>query len=507
MPEDYRQTLDQIGNTALLLGIQLERKIPIAVRVNLMRQHLRNEEAEGLESPFDLSEESLKVLQLMTQGLTNEEIATSLSLPHHTVASHVRTVLQQVGAGNRREAALAACEAYAQRPNRSQFIPDLDVERLDSLSPDERKVFDQVKEGLSNEQIASELGISSATVASQVKEIYKKAGCSNRLQISVIGWLEAEKSMAKDPDPPVSHEGSVSNQFGLSPRTVKIWKLIVLGNTDKEIARQASINHHTVNAHRSTIIRQTEVSNQTIAATLAYSIFKDELARQLKIDPTKISELTEQETRVLCGLSTGMAQREIAGSLQCTSNVIQDNVRSVKAKLGIKPIQAGIFVMEASEAGLLDVESYMPQKLEESVAGSNPRYGGQVKDQETLEPVPIFVRGGYVFSWERHFVEEANRAITILKNRGYRLGHTTLIKIDNLELLESLRQQGLIGEVEASNGELNFRSAVTAIMARTKIGKVLTNEYRPTASRLIGDAIAQRLEAERQASTKKESVS
>jgi DNA-binding NarL/FixJ family response regulator len=62
------------------------------------------------ENPAGLTARQLDVLALLTQGLTNAEIADKLFLSTRTVEHHVAAVLSKLGAASRQEAARRARE-------------------------------------------------------------------------------------------------------------------------------------------------------------------------------------------------------------------------------------------------------------------------------------------------------------------------------------------------------------------------------------------------------------
>ncbi len=59
-----------------------------------------------------LTERETDVLRLLAQGLSNQEIAVSLSISNTTVRSHVSNILMKLGVSNRTQAALVAQERH-----------------------------------------------------------------------------------------------------------------------------------------------------------------------------------------------------------------------------------------------------------------------------------------------------------------------------------------------------------------------------------------------------------
>jgi NarL family two-component system response regulator LiaR len=62
----------------------------------------------GDDSPADLSERELEVLRLIARGLSNKEIAETLTLAEGTVKSHVSNILSKLHLAHRTQAALYA---------------------------------------------------------------------------------------------------------------------------------------------------------------------------------------------------------------------------------------------------------------------------------------------------------------------------------------------------------------------------------------------------------------
>jgi len=67
---------------------------------------------EGFRQPYadSLTQRELQVLALLSQGLTNREIARSLYVSESTVRAHLRTVTQKLGVHNRVHAVARAVE-------------------------------------------------------------------------------------------------------------------------------------------------------------------------------------------------------------------------------------------------------------------------------------------------------------------------------------------------------------------------------------------------------------
>jgi LuxR family transcriptional regulator, regulator of acetate metabolism len=64
----------------------------------------------------DLTRREYEVLQLMTKGATNREIAATMFLSEETVKSHVKRVLQKFGVANRGQAVATYLESLDRRP-------------------------------------------------------------------------------------------------------------------------------------------------------------------------------------------------------------------------------------------------------------------------------------------------------------------------------------------------------------------------------------------------------
>ena len=98
---------DELG--AARAAAQLRRRL----RADGMRRIPRGPRAASRAAPAGLTPRQVEVLDLLTAGATNAEIAETLVIAPKTVDHHVSAVLQKLGVASRREAAAAAARLAA----------------------------------------------------------------------------------------------------------------------------------------------------------------------------------------------------------------------------------------------------------------------------------------------------------------------------------------------------------------------------------------------------------
>lgn len=98
LPEQLIQAIRDTYNGESALHPSIARKV--------LREINRPPDLPPAEHP--LTERELEVLQLVAQGLTNQEIATRLVIGERTVATHVRNILGKLHLASRTQAALYA---------------------------------------------------------------------------------------------------------------------------------------------------------------------------------------------------------------------------------------------------------------------------------------------------------------------------------------------------------------------------------------------------------------
>ncbi|MDH5446801.1 MAG: response regulator transcription factor [Gammaproteobacteria bacterium] len=102
--EEMIQALKMVleGSIYLPDGIQAQlEKASTAVQVDGFEQRLQE---------MGMSKKQFQTLELVAQGLSNQQIATTLNRSEHTVKSHVRVLFQILGANNRTECVKLAKE-------------------------------------------------------------------------------------------------------------------------------------------------------------------------------------------------------------------------------------------------------------------------------------------------------------------------------------------------------------------------------------------------------------
>lgn len=63
-----------------------------------------------------LTEREMEVLQYVVKGMSNKEIASRLTITHHTVKAHVASIIRKLGVKNRLDAALIAVTKVITNP-------------------------------------------------------------------------------------------------------------------------------------------------------------------------------------------------------------------------------------------------------------------------------------------------------------------------------------------------------------------------------------------------------
>lgn len=130
-----------------------------------------------------LSVRELEVASLAAEGFTSRTIAAVLLLSERTVQGHLRRAMRALDVSSR-VGLPAALSALAAQPSDHPAVPP--------LTPRQAEVAERVRAGLSNAEIAAELGISVKTVEKHVAMIFSRWGVSSRTAVARLAPVPAQ---------------------------------------------------------------------------------------------------------------------------------------------------------------------------------------------------------------------------------------------------------------------------------------------------------------------------
>ncbi len=150
-----------------------------ARELRLIGRRLRPTSGSGWEG---LSARERDVALLVAEGFGNQAIAAELHLSEHTVQAHVSRVLAAFGAASRLS---VAAQLTLMLPRDPQSAP------LPELTPRQAMVAEQIARGLTNDAIATDLGVSVKTVEKHVSEILRRWQVASRIGIARLALSAA----------------------------------------------------------------------------------------------------------------------------------------------------------------------------------------------------------------------------------------------------------------------------------------------------------------------------
>jgi DNA-binding NarL/FixJ family response regulator len=131
--------------------------------------------AAGRErAPVRFSPLEREIMRLVSEGLTNGEIAVRVHLSQDTVKQHTRALYARLGVSGRASA--------VDLVRRLGVLP---AQRTGRISPREHEVLRVLATGATNAEIARRLGLSPHTVKQHTCSIYRKLGARNRAQAAM----------------------------------------------------------------------------------------------------------------------------------------------------------------------------------------------------------------------------------------------------------------------------------------------------------------------------------
>jgi DNA-binding NarL/FixJ family response regulator len=121
-----------------------------------------------------------QVMQLVTHGETDGQIARRLDLSVRTIATYVHAVCQKFKARNRTAAAVQYVLRYG-IPERKHAPPTLS----EPLTQQEQRVIALAAWGQTDQEIAEQLGLSQSTVGQHLVTIRRKFDVPNRVAAAI----------------------------------------------------------------------------------------------------------------------------------------------------------------------------------------------------------------------------------------------------------------------------------------------------------------------------------
>jgi len=157
----------------------------VAVRPNVILTDLRLPDGTGLDVAA-LVKESLPDTRIVVLTSYDDDDARTAAL-----AAGADVFLAKTASSSE---VLQAVKDAASGREHGQHIAARGDEAVASLTPMERRVLEHVGLGLSNREIADELGIAEKTVKNHVTSLLAKMGLKRRTQ--VVAWATAKKAQS-----------------------------------------------------------------------------------------------------------------------------------------------------------------------------------------------------------------------------------------------------------------------------------------------------------------------
>ena len=144
-----------------------------------------------------LTKQQRRVLELICLGLRNNEIAIGMGLKEPTIKATVSGLLRRLGVRSRTQAVARICRTGIEPCDRwkagldSFAFPQISgvqigtLQRFLSLTEREMDVLRMVGQGMSNKEIAFQLGICERTIKGHVGQIMRKLGVDTRTKIAI----------------------------------------------------------------------------------------------------------------------------------------------------------------------------------------------------------------------------------------------------------------------------------------------------------------------------------
>ncbi|MFI9723300.1 response regulator transcription factor [Streptomyces sp. NPDC052396] len=134
-----------------------------------------------LAVPVPWTSRQLEIVAGMARGLSTTEIAAEIGVQPSTVKSHIKKISHNIGMSTR-----AGIVGYACRHDLLRVAPPCLPRLRTVLSHRQRRILDGISRGLTNKEIAREMYVSTDTVHTHARHLYKAIGVKTRTEAVAV---------------------------------------------------------------------------------------------------------------------------------------------------------------------------------------------------------------------------------------------------------------------------------------------------------------------------------
>lgn len=230
----------------------------------------------GLEGRILCAREQ-ETMQLLGQGLENDEIAETIGIEEQIVCLYVKSIKRKTGRKDRE----SLMQAYQEHGDCFEELvkPKCWKKQRYDRRPTDRKKKDWLADrqnealrhlvqsgGASNAEIAGHMSVSKGTVGALLHKAALRLGVSNRIQLAVV---YERKMKIFEPDPFVKP----GTFYRLKSRRNEILRRLIEGEDYNEIAKNLGVTVHTVKYDLKVLRRKTNTKNN-VELALAFITFQ-----------------------------------------------------------------------------------------------------------------------------------------------------------------------------------------------------------------------------------------
>ena len=210
-----------------------------------------------------LTSQQQEVFKMMLEGMSREEISKRLFITTSTVNTYVFDAKSALKTASTVEA-LLVYKGLVAIERRKQLATERPEDLRASLSPSQLKVFECIKVGMNNEEIAEKLKVTIATVRGRVGRVFEKLGVHTRAQAVLLLYPPQHGSEIIVPG-----QASLDN---LTQYQKEIMEMVAVGLSVDEIALALHKKPKIINNTLWRAYRALGVNNRTSAVYVYYNL-------------------------------------------------------------------------------------------------------------------------------------------------------------------------------------------------------------------------------------------